>query len=296
MHGSGRTQPPDSDMSLETVRHLIAENFPEFGSMPITRLAVQGSHNHMYRLGRELCIRLPRNRHIAFRLERETQWLPQISGNLPLLVPVPVASAGPSAEFPMPWAIYRWIEGEPLLTAGDADEAETARLLASFIKALRNLDPTGAPPSYQDRSLQDRNLALRAALPHVSHVFDETEVIAIWEQLLYAQPPASSPTWTHGDLLPPNLLMQHGRLAAVIDFGCLGTGDPGLDLLPAWSAFGEIGRAVFRNALEIDDTLWRRGRAIALYQAVVISANQIALNGPTLSTAIRMGRSALSIE
>ena len=163
MHVFYSAQPRDSDLSLETVSRLIAANFPEFGSMSITRLAAQGSQNYTYRLGSEMSIRLPRNQHFAIRLEREMQWLPLISRRLPLLVPTPIASAGPSSEFPMPWAIYRWIEGEPLSTQGHGDEVESALLLASFIEALRNLDPTDAPASLQDRSLEDRDRTIRAA-------------------------------------------------------------------------------------------------------------------------------------
>ena len=41
--------------------------------------------------------------------------------------------------------------------------------------------------------------------------------------------------WVHGDLLPGNLLVVEGRLAAVIDFGALNAGDPACDLQPAWN-------------------------------------------------------------
>ena len=292
----GDAWPGESGPSLDAVRSLIAANFPDYGSMPITRVAAQGAQNYMYRLGRELCIRLPRNQHIAIRLESETRWLPWISQHLPLLTPTPVAIAGPSPAFPLAWAIYRWIEGEPLSIAGHGDEVESALLLASFVKALRKLDPSGGPESFQDRRIADRDRALRAALPSVSHILNPRKVITTWERIRYSEQSEAKTAWTHGDLLPPNLLMQNGRLAAVIDFGCVGIGDPALDLLPAWSAFGEPGRAAFRNALEVDDSSWLRGQAIALHQAVVIAANQLAWNGPMLSVAVRMGRSALSVE
>ncbi|AUI61125.1 phosphotransferase [Amycolatopsis sp. BJA-103] len=35
-----------------------------------------------------------------------------------------------------------------------------------------------------------------------------------------------SPVWLHADLMPGNLLVDGDRLSAVIDFGCLGVGDP----------------------------------------------------------------------
>lgn len=41
--------------------------------------------------------------------------------------------------------------------------------------------------------------------------------------------------WIHGDLQPGNLLLAQDRLSAVIDFGCLGLGDPAVDLIPGAS-------------------------------------------------------------
>ena len=76
--------------------------------------------------------------------------------------------------------------------------------------------------------------------------------------------------WIHGDLLRPNLLVRHGRLRAVIDFGGVGVGDPASDVIAAWSVFGRAGRGVFRGALDVDDGMWDRARGIALHQAAMI--------------------------
>jgi hypothetical protein len=45
------------------------------------------------------------------------------------------------------------------------------------------------------------------------------------------------------------LLDEGGRLSAVIDFGCLGVGDPACDLMVAWTFFSGESREVFRAAL-----------------------------------------------
>jgi aminoglycoside phosphotransferase (APT) family kinase protein len=70
--------------------------------------------------------------------------------------------------------------------------------------------------------------------------------------------------WIHGDLHGANLLVDDGRLSAVIDFGCLCAGDPAGDLIAAWMYFGSTGRDAFRAALEVDDATWERGRGWAL--------------------------------
>jgi aminoglycoside phosphotransferase (APT) family kinase protein len=45
------------------------------------------------------------------------------------------------------------------------------------------------------------------------------------------------PIWLHGDLHPFNLVVNQGRLSAVIDFGDLCAGDPATDLAVAWMLF-----------------------------------------------------------
>ncbi len=77
------------------------------------------------------------------------------------------------------------------------------------------------------------------------------------------------PVWLHADLMPGNLLVDGGRLAAVIDFGCMGTGDPARDLFPAWNLPPAGAREVFREELGVDDATWRRGRGRTLSQALI---------------------------
>jgi aminoglycoside phosphotransferase (APT) family kinase protein len=69
--------------------------------------------------------------------------------------------------------------------------------------------------------------------------------------------------------MPGNLLVDGGRLIAVIDFGCLGVGDPACDLFPAWNLLPADAREVFREALGVDDAAWIRGRGRALSQALM---------------------------
>src|SRR6266545_2842505 len=54
-------------------------------------------------------------------------------------------------------------------------------------------------------------------------------------------------------------------LAAVIDFGGLGVGDPACDMLPAWTLLTAQTRELFRAAAEVDDATWARGRGWGLY-------------------------------
>ena len=81
--------------------------------------------------------------------------------------------------------------------------------------------------------------------------------------------------WFHGDLSEGNLLLKDGQLAAVIDFGTCGVGDPAFDLAMAWTLLTEPGRQAFRDRLNVDDASWARGRGWALWKTLVQYAGAI---------------------
>ena len=218
-----------------------------------------GTVNAIYRVGSEHYVRLPR---VDDRdLRKEWEWLPWLAERLPLRVPAPVFLGEPAHGYPMHWAVYEWIEGEPFHDS--VDEPRAARELAAFVLALRALDPEGAPTTGR-APLAELDLITREAI-------SDPAVLVAWEACLEAPEWDGEPTWIHCDLLRPNVLVRDRRLAAVIDFGAVGIGDPATDLTAAWALFGPEGRAVFREALGgVDDGTWARGRGIALHQAAMI--------------------------
>jgi aminoglycoside phosphotransferase (APT) family kinase protein len=77
------------------------------------------------------------------------------------------------------------------------------------------------------------------------------------------------PCWFQGDLAPSNLLVQDGRLTAVIDVGTCGVGDPACDLVLAWTFLDETSRRTFRHQLDVDSGTWERRRGWALWKALL---------------------------
>ena len=79
-------------------------------------------------------------------------------------------------------------------------------------------------------------------------------------------------SWFHGDVAEGNLLLSDGQLAAVIDFGTCGVGDPACDLAIAWTLLTAEGRQVFRERLSVGEAEWSRGRGWALWKTLVTCA------------------------
>jgi aminoglycoside phosphotransferase (APT) family kinase protein len=76
--------------------------------------------------------------------------------------------------------------------------------------------------------------------------------------------------WIHGDLHPGNVLVNAGRVSAVIDFGDLAAGDPATDWATAWMLPGP--RDVMTRCLDADTRLRARGWALCLGLAYLANA------------------------
>ena len=257
------------EIDAALVPRLLAQQFPHWAELPVERVDSFGTDYAIYRLGEELAVRLPRIGWAAEQPEKEQEWLPRLAPHLPLAVPVPLATGRPGAGFPWRWSVVPWLPGADLTAAPPADERDAARRLAAFALALQAVDPAGAPPSSRGGGLARRDAATRRALAELAGTVDTPAVIAAWEAALRVPDWDGPPVWSHGDLLPGNLLAADGRLGAVIDFGGLGAGDPACELLPAWGVFGAEGRAVYRAELGADEAAWERGRGLAISVALI---------------------------
>ncbi|GLV60551.1 phosphotransferase [Dictyobacter sp. S3.2.2.5] len=266
---SGKMHADELDIDVALVRRLLAAQFPRWASLPLERVRSAGTNNAIYRMGPDMYVRLPRIVGATGQMDNEHRWLPRLAPQLPLAIPVPLALGEPGEGYPWRWSVYRWLEGENATDQPITDELQAARAMAEFISALQRIDTQGWPPPEPPRSGRGGPLApcdetVRACIADVSGMLDAGELGAAWEQALRASQWAGPPIWTHGDLLPGNLLVQDGRISAIIDFEGLGVGDPACDLVVAWTILSARSRDIFRAALAVDDATWERGRGWAL--------------------------------
>jgi aminoglycoside phosphotransferase (APT) family kinase protein len=279
-------------LTLDAVHGLVAAQFPQWADRPLVRIPSAGTDNTMYRLGEDLVVRLPRHASAAEQVGREQRWLPHLARHLPLPVPAPVGRGAPGNGYPLPWSVYRWLDGEDAVNAPIADLRDAAAALGNFIAALRRVDARDGPPSSRGVPLHARDAEMRAAVGRLAFdgEIDGEAAIHAWEQAIALPQWSGLAVWLHGDLMPGNLLTRSGRLSAVIDWGLLGVGDPACDLIPAWFVFDAGSRQAFRAAADLDDATWARGRGRALRMGVG-AADYYRLTNPVLAA---VGRRAMS--
>ena len=252
---------------------LIVEQYPQWADLPVELVVPGGHDNRTFRLGDELTIRLPTDDGYVAGELKEHEWLPRLAPQLPLPIPDVVAVGSPSPLFPRPWSVRRWIPGETADPARLGDPVGFARDLPGFLLALRAADATGGPAAGAQSFYRGADPAAYDAQTRetIVELRDETDVglvTGIWDRAL-----ASSwdrpPVWFHGDIASGNLLVADGRLAAVIDFGTSGVGDPACDVVIAWTFLRGRARCAFREALGADEGVWARGAGWALWKALI---------------------------
>ena len=276
---AGNTHLDREVINVALVERLIAAQLPQWADLPISPAVPQGWDNRTFRLGEDMSVRLPSAAVYVPQVEKEQRWLPKLAPHLPLPIPVPLAKGAPGEGYRFPWSVYRWLDGETASTGRIADMRQFATALAEFLTALGRIYPTGGPPPGRHNFFRGGPLTVydaetRQALAALEGSIDTGAATAVWDAALAAAW-HGPPVWFHGDVASGNLLVEEGRLSAIIDFGASGVGDPACDLAIAWTLFRGEGREAFRKALRPDDATWARGRGWALWKALITLAGYL---------------------
>lgn len=260
----------DQPVGPALARALVAAQMPDLAHLPLRRLAGGGTDNVLYRLGSAYLLRFPRRAWGEAEIDRLVTWLPQVTAGLPLAVPVVLRLGEPGGTYPFRWSVGSFLPGRDAFAAPVADQNAAARVLAGCLGHLRGL-PT--PADAPRRGAADEIHRILGELePFVAGFAGEAEPRVLRELIARAAavPGHKGPlAWVHGDLHPLNLLVRRGRLAALLDWGGMGLGDAGMDLMPAWTLFDGPARAIFRDTLQPNPAAWARGWALALAKAVM---------------------------
>lgn len=264
------------EIDIALVSKLIANQFPQWKDLLICPVDSSGWDNKTFHLGDHMLIRLPSEADYELQVEKEQYWLPKLAPFLPLPIPVPLGQGKPDEGYPWKWSVYQWLKGESVASAKIEDLCDLAKDLGHFLTVFQSIDATNGPKPglhsfYRGGSLANYDSEVREAIRVLNGKIDADATLNIWKTALTTIW-HSPPVWVHGDVSAGNLLVQEGRLSAVIDFGQLAVGDPACDLAIAWTLFKDKSREIFRLALRLDSDTWNRGRAWTLWKALVVAA------------------------
>jgi aminoglycoside phosphotransferase (APT) family kinase protein len=252
------------------VRSLLEAQCPDWAALSLSP-AGAGTENTMYRLGDDLLVRLPRTADKAGALTKEQTWLPRLAPLLTCRIPEPVHAGRPAPAFPVPWSVFRWIDGVEAQPDTVRDWAAFGTDLASFVRELHRVDLMGATRSgelswYRGGSLRDCDEWISSCFEDCRTLgadFDVESLARLWGAAIALPEPTVAHVWLHGDLKPTNLLVAEGRLRAVIDFGALSVGSPAAEHATVWD-LPSAARSAYWNAMNLDESTWTRARAWAI--------------------------------
>jgi aminoglycoside phosphotransferase (APT) family kinase protein len=221
--------------------------------------------------------RFPRREIAIPGVERELQVLVALAPRLPVPIPVPRFIGEPSDRFPWPFFGAELLSGIEPCDAGLVDEEREVlgTELGHFLRVLHSpetlavVDPRSALPDDPIRRADTpfrvtRTRERLAELPRdlwrpPTRV---SEILAEGDRL----PPSTRRVLTHGDLHVRHLLVRHGRVSGVIDWGDMCRSDPAIDLMLVWSLLPPAGRERFVEAYgPIDEESYLRARVLALF-------------------------------
>lgn len=270
---SDNTSSQNINIDENLVRHLVTSQFPQWANLPIKPVEFSGWDNRTFRLGDKMSVRLPSEEWYVAQVEKEQYWLPKLAPFLPFQIPVPLALGNPDKNYPWRWSIYQWLEGDNATTENISNLHEFAISLAQFLVTLQQIDSTGGPPPGEHNFFRGGTLNVyddetRNSIVALKNEINTDIATEVWEAALNTKW-NREPVWLHGDFATGNLLVNKGKLSAVIDFGCSGIGDPACDLTIAWTFLSGASRNAFIKTLALDSATLARARGWALWKALI---------------------------
>lgn len=268
--------PPAAEVSVDEalVSSLLADQHPGLAGLPV-RAVGDGWDNATFRLGDDLAVRLPRRAAAVPLLRNEQTWLARIAPDGPISVPHVVRTGQPGGGYPWPWSVVTWIPGRP--AAASPVEPDQAGPLGEFLAALHGRRPPddaprnpyrGVPLAARISSVEprlDRIVAQGGGLPAPA-----ARVRQAWRT--WSRVPIDTPeAWLHGDLHARNVIVDGGRVAGIVDWGDLCSGDRATDLAAPWLLLPVAAHAEFWDAYgPVTAATADRARGWALFFGVML--------------------------
>ncbi|OGT39700.1 MAG: hypothetical protein A3F12_01670 [Gammaproteobacteria bacterium RIFCSPHIGHO2_12_FULL_38_14] len=261
-------------INTDLVHELIAIQFPQWRDLTVQAVTPQGWDNKTFRLGDQMLVRLPSGAEYERQVKKEHHWLPIIASKLPLPIPQPIAMGKPSKSYPWDWSVYQWLDGASAnnIALDDTVLETIAKQLAEFFIAFHKIDITDGPTAglhnwWRAAHTSVYDTETRMLIAKLKNDIDVVKATSLWEKALDSKWHKES-VWVHGDVASGNILLKDNKISAIIDFGCMGIGDPACDLTIAWTFFKNNSLKIFKDIVNLDSDTWARARGWALWKAL----------------------------
>lgn len=261
------------DIDADLVRHMIADQFPQWSDLPIVQVTPAGTVNAIFRIGDSLAARLPLQEDdpetVRDWLTEEARAATEFAAVSAVPSPRPIALGEPGHGYPLWWALQTWLPGSDAIAEDPAGSPTFADQLANLIVSLRATDTRGRCFSGEGRGghLPDHDDWVHLCLAKSEGLVNVVRLRSLWEDLRVL-PEVDEDVMSHGDLTPQNVLVDSARLVGVLDTGGFGAADPALDLVSVWHLLDSERRELVRQRLRCSEVQWSRGMAWALQQGL----------------------------
>ncbi len=265
------------DVDTTLVLQLLQDQFPEFAGLPVKPLENDGWDNWTFRLGPYHKVRLPSDTAYAAQAKRSTPGCRGLRHIFRSRSRSPLRSASRIRASPGPGRSMSGLRVRPSSARRSLTGTGSPKIWPVFLKALWGVDCADGPPPGAHNFHRGGNIIevygteARFALEKFGDRIDLQGALDVLDHAA-ASAFRGRHVWLHGDIAVGNLLVQDGRLSAVIDFGSSAVGDPACDLVITWLFFDGESRTRFRDAIAVDEACWARARAWALWKAAIVLA------------------------
>ncbi|WP_235920927.1 phosphotransferase [Brucella anthropi] len=136
--------PDQLHIDADLVRVLIADQFPQYGREKVEKLETTGTVNAIFRVGSNIAARFPLQAtnpaEYAKILRNEAAAMAEFAQHSPVPAPQPMGIGHPARNYPMPWMMQSWIEGDVATPDGLSTSNNFALDTANLIASLRLTD------------------------------------------------------------------------------------------------------------------------------------------------------------
>jgi aminoglycoside phosphotransferase (APT) family kinase protein len=264
---------PGAEFALDSefVAGLLREQHPDLAHLALYEVDA-GWDNALFRLGEHLTVRLPRRAAAAPLIVHEQRWLSLLADRLTLPIPAPCRIGTPALGYPWHWSVVPWLRG--IAADQHPPNAAQARPLADFLRSLHVPAPADAPTNpFRGVPLYERAAVVEARMQRLASTTSliTPQIRQLWQTALRA-PQDGPPTWLHGDLHPRNVLVEHGAITGIIDWGDLTAGDRATDLASIWMLFADVDarQAALAAYSDLSEATLQRARGWAVLFGVML--------------------------